>query len=88
MDSNYKIHQCSDAKTFDAFVRDTFMFIFIISEIHLNLFRYYRVEKYRPRSLSEVVGNEFVISRLAAFAKQGNTPNIIISVFFNIFFIF
>ncbi|VDO22538.1 unnamed protein product [Brugia timori] len=37
------------------------------------------VEKYRPKMLSEVVGNEFVIQRLAAFAKQGNTPNIIIS---------
>ncbi|VDO52001.1 unnamed protein product [Onchocerca flexuosa] len=37
------------------------------------------VEKYRPKILSEVVGNEYVIRRLAAFAKQGNTPNIIIS---------
>ncbi|VDM12863.1 unnamed protein product [Wuchereria bancrofti] len=37
------------------------------------------VEKYRPKMLSEVVGNEFVVQRLAAFAKQGNTPNIIIS---------
>ncbi|KAM3723866.1 Replication factor C subunit [Dirofilaria immitis] len=37
------------------------------------------VEKYRPKKLSEVVGNEFVIRRLVTFAKQGNTPNIIIS---------
>ncbi|VDN06313.1 unnamed protein product [Thelazia callipaeda] len=37
------------------------------------------VEKYRPKYLSEVVGNSFVVQRLAVFAKHGNTPNIIIS---------
>ncbi|VDP02969.1 unnamed protein product [Soboliphyme baturini] len=40
---------------------------------------FYRVEKYRPKLLSEVVGNEFAVSRLAAFAEQGNLPNIILT---------
>jgi len=37
------------------------------------------VEKYRPRLLSEVVGNKETVQRLAILAKQGNCPNIIIS---------
>ncbi|CAF1580115.1 unnamed protein product [Didymodactylos carnosus] len=37
------------------------------------------LEKYRPKVLSDIVGNEDAISRLQYFAKQGNLPNIIIS---------
>ncbi|KFD58487.1 hypothetical protein M514_00713 [Trichuris suis] len=36
-------------------------------------------EKYRPKTLSEVVGNEEAVQRLQVFAKQGNVPNLIIS---------
>jgi replication factor C subunit 2/4 len=37
------------------------------------------LEKYRPKKLDDIVGNEEAISRLAHFAQQGNLPNIIIS---------
>ncbi len=37
------------------------------------------VEKYRPKYLNEVVGNEEAIDRLRVIARQGNLPNIIIS---------
>uniref|UniRef100_A0A5S6QJN0 Replication factor C subunit 2 n=1 Tax=Trichuris muris TaxID=70415 RepID=A0A5S6QJN0_TRIMR len=36
-------------------------------------------EKYRPKTLSEVVGNEEAVERLQVYAKQGNVPNLIIS---------
>ena len=36
------------------------------------------LEKYRPKLLSEVVGNEETISRLKVIAKHGNMPNLII----------
>lgn len=38
------------------------------------------VEKYRPEKLSDIVGNETTIKRLQVFAKNGNLPNIVISV--------
>lgn len=37
------------------------------------------VEKYRPRLLADVVGNEETISRLRAIARDGNVPHMIIS---------
>jgi replication factor C subunit 2/4 len=39
-----------------------------------------RVEKYRPQSLDDVVGNVETIERLKVIAKDGNCPHIIISV--------
>lgn len=40
----------------------------------------FRVEKYRPTRLHQVVGNSETIKRLAVFAKNGNVPNVIIAV--------
>ncbi|ETO31280.1 hypothetical protein RFI_05838 [Reticulomyxa filosa] len=37
------------------------------------------LEKYRPRVLKDVVGNEETISRLKVIAKNGNMPNLLIS---------
>uniref|UniRef100_A0A7S2RAW0 AAA+ ATPase domain-containing protein n=1 Tax=Rhizochromulina marina TaxID=1034831 RepID=A0A7S2RAW0_9STRA len=37
------------------------------------------IEKYRPQSLQDVVGNEEAVSRLNAIAEMGNLPNIILS---------
>jgi ATP-dependent Clp protease ATP-binding subunit ClpA len=36
------------------------------------------VERYRPKSLDDVVGNEETLVRLRAIAKHGNMPNIIL----------
>lgn len=38
------------------------------------------VEKYRPSLLRDIVGNEETVARLQVIAKEGNLPNIIISV--------
>ena len=40
----------------------------------------FRIEKFRPQSFEEIVGNEDTVARLAVFAKSGNVPNIIIAV--------
>eukprot|EP01066_Platyproteum_vivax_P008885 Platyproteum_vivax@DN3844_c0_g1_i1.p1 len=37
------------------------------------------VEKYRPKLLEDVVGNEGTLERLQAIAQDGNLPNIIIA---------
>lgn len=37
------------------------------------------IEKYRPHTFSEIVGNEDTVKRLSIFATQGNVPNIIIA---------
>jgi len=34
------------------------------------------VEKYRPRNLDDVVGNEDTLVRLRAIAEDGNMPNL------------
>lgn len=38
-----------------------------------------RIEKYRPQTFEEIVGNQDTVSRLGVFATQGNAPNIIIA---------
>ena len=38
------------------------------------------IEKYRPKTLDDVVGNPEIIIRLKEFSKIGNVPNLIISV--------
>lgn len=52
----------------------TKIFYFIILSV-----LFCRVEKYRPQTFSDIVGNEDTVSRLAVFAQHGNTPNIIIA---------
>lgn len=44
------------------------------------------VEKYRPTKVDDVVGNTDAISRLQVIAREGNMPNIILSVFINFTF--
>lgn len=36
------------------------------------------VEKYRPRYLNDVVGNNEAVSRLRVIAQQGNMPNLLL----------
>ena len=36
------------------------------------------VERYRPETLDDVVGNEDTLMRLRAIAKDGNMPNLIL----------
>lgn len=37
------------------------------------------IEKYRPQTFQEIVGNEDTVHRLSIFAKKGNVPNIIVA---------
>ncbi|KAK9878120.1 hypothetical protein WA026_021138 [Henosepilachna vigintioctopunctata] len=37
------------------------------------------IEKYRPQSFEDIVGNEDTIQRLSIFSKKGNVPNIIVA---------
>ena len=37
------------------------------------------IEKFRPKTFGEIVGNPETVERLAVFAREGNVPNIIIS---------
>lgn len=37
------------------------------------------IEKYRPDTLDDIVGNAEAVSRLSAIAKAGNLPNIILA---------
>ena len=38
------------------------------------------VEKYRPNKVVDIVGNEDAVSRLQVIARDGNMPNLILSV--------
>ena len=38
------------------------------------------VEKYRPSKVVDIVGNEDAVSRLQVIAREGNMPNLILSV--------
>ncbi|EPZ36200.1 Replication factor C subunit 2 [Rozella allomycis CSF55] len=49
------------------------------SVIHLSAPNLPWLEKYRPKVLADVVGNEDIISRLKVIAKQGNMPHMILS---------
>ena len=40
------------------------------------------VEKYRPNRVADIVGNEDAVSRLQVIARDGNMPNLILSVRF------
>ncbi len=44
-----------------------------------NLDQSFRVEKYRPVYLDDIVGNSETIERLKIIAKDGNMPHVIIS---------
>lgn len=40
----------------------------------------FRIEKYRPKTFTDIVGNEETVLRLEKFSSCGNVPNIIIAV--------
>lgn len=45
-----------------------------------NFYLIFRIEKYRPKSFTDIVGNEETVLRLEKFSSCGNVPNIIIAV--------
>lgn len=52
--------------------------------LYFTYFHYFylifRIEKYRPKSFTDIVGNEETVLRLEKFSSCGNVPNIIIAV--------
>ncbi len=50
------------------------------SKLNSRIDSSFRVEKYRPKVLDDVVGNSETIDRLKVIARDGNCPHIIISV--------
>jgi replication-associated recombination protein RarA len=48
------------------------------SETKISTYDIPWVEKYRPRNLEDVVGNEETLVRLRAIAEDGNMPNLIL----------
>jgi replication factor C subunit 2/4 len=38
-----------------------------------------KIEKYRPKILDDICGNEEAVDRLKNIAKDGNMPNLILS---------
>lgn len=55
------------------------------SHPHLLKYMLFRVEKYRPQILDDVVGNTETVERLKVIAKDGNCPHIIISVRYTLY---
>lgn len=50
-----------------------------MSSKHIDVV-FFRLEKYRPRVLDDIVGNEDIISRLKVISRDGNVPNILLVV--------
>lgn len=46
---------------------------------HTNRHVHRWIEKYRPKDLGDVVGNQETVSRLRVIAHDGNMPNVIIA---------
>lgn len=51
-----------------------------VSSDRILLLLMYRVEKYRPSNLDDIVGNQETVDRLKIIARDGNMPHLIISV--------
>lgn len=49
-------------------------------KIFFNLIFYSRIEKYRPITFDDIVGNDETVDRLASISRSGNMPHIIIAV--------
>jgi replication-associated recombination protein RarA len=50
-----------------------------VSKAAMLCYRMPFVERYRPKTLDDVVGNEETVSRLRSIALDGNMPNLILS---------